>query len=189
MGKTRRKLYGRSRRRQRGGVCRSKLLLAAAAAGLSMASAEDAVPLRQLVKNYLEEGSWAASKALADRLVEAPYHVLDYFPTFSLESVKSDESCETAAPSDLTEGATYTITGTLPQDIGSGSRVVFKRSYTIIDDDDGKAVTTTMYEVQRESDVNDPATSDRTYEVSGDEVTLTPVKEGGKRRKTLRRKK
>lgn len=208
MGKTRRKLYGKSRTRQRGGAGKRWVLLLAALAALKGAHAEDP-GFRQLVTDWWTSETVAES---ADRSHILGKYIADmkWVPTTNLwtseasvpddvyapppESAK-DKAEDVVAPYLLTEGATYTITGTLPGDIGSGSKVVFKRSYTILDDDeDGNEVATTMYEVQRESDANDPANSERTYDVSADEVTLTPVKQGGRasrkqQRKTLRRKK
>jgi hypothetical protein len=97
MGKTRRKLYGRSRRRQRGGVCLSRLLLAGAAIALASASPEkekEKEPtLGELISNYVKGGvSWEDSKALADRI--ASYSaVLTTFPTFSSDVKGELGSC------------------------------------------------------------------------------------------------
>jgi hypothetical protein len=207
MGKTRRKLYGRSKRRQRGGGSRWWVLLGALAA-LQGAHAEDpglrdriakwwnSETIRESAQNSIDVADYITSMKWAPTsdLWTSEASVSDDVYAPPPESAK-DKAEDVVAPYLLTEGATYTITGTLPGDIGSGSRVIFKRSYTMIDeDDDGNEVTTTMYEVQRESDVNDPANSERTYDVSADEVTLTPVKQGGRasrkqQRKTLRRKK
>ena len=67
MGKTRRKLYGRSRRRQRGGGRLWWTLFG----GLAALNGAEAVELRDLATKWWIEGGWYNSKALADGLTKA----------------------------------------------------------------------------------------------------------------------
>ena len=67
MGKTRRKLYGRSRRRQRGGGRLWWTLFG----GLAALNGAEAVELRDLATKWWIEGGWDNSKALADGLTKA----------------------------------------------------------------------------------------------------------------------
>jgi len=79
MGKTRRKLYGKSQRRLRGGVklgtlCKGAIITAVLA--MDPAQAKTAT-FRELVTDYVNIGGWKESKALGEYLADPT----NYFPT------------------------------------------------------------------------------------------------------------
>jgi hypothetical protein len=190
MGKTRRALYGK----QRGGFNPLKAAVLAAVAALASTPAQGFVSWRELTSGRMpperiKEVSgkvvgWLAEHrpvGLAERTLQKVDTVLTELNT----------ELSTAMPGPSILGEMFTITGTLPSDIKFGDTVRVESSFTD-EDDDGNPVV--MYSVKRQSDINDAATSERTYDVRADQVTLTPVKRGGRairkqQRKTLRRKK
>jgi hypothetical protein len=199
MGKTRRKLYGRSRRRQRGGgVC--KWVLIGAVAALSGAHADD-IGFRGRVSNW-----WYNPKPLdTGPSVELAKYIVDmkWMPSLNIYpetcTVPSGiDEAKVVEPYILEQNKRYTITGSnLERDLISSDPkkpmiVIFKESkfYEDYDDDEnGNPRSDLFYIVQKESDLKDEANRERTYQVLASDVELTPVKDGGrKRRKTLRRK-
>lgn len=69
----RRKLYGKSRHRQRGGVKCRLLVVGAALVALQGAHADEP-SLGAYLSNYIEKGDWSSSKALGEKLAS-------YIPT------------------------------------------------------------------------------------------------------------
>jgi hypothetical protein len=108
------------------------------------------------------------------------------------------DEAKVVEPYILEQNKRYTITGSnLERDLISSDPkkpmiVIFKESkfYEDYDDDEnGNPRSDLFYIVQKESDLKDEANRERTYQVLASDVELTPVKDGGrKRRKTLRRK-
>ncbi len=204
MGKTRRKLYGKTRRRRQRGKGVGTLCKGAILAGLlALNGAHAQAPgFRQLVSNYVN-GGWKESQALGEFLADPKNYVPESFPSGLFTSSGSGvEATSCAMPSGIDEAKVlepyllknegkYQVkfTGEIPEgakDVGPNSIVIFKGSYINDDDPDDPVVT---YTVQRASDVGDPTYRDRFYDIPANVIELTPVKDGGrKRRKTLRRK-
>jgi hypothetical protein len=206
MGKTRRKLYGRSRRRQRGGVCLSKVGIAvlAALATFDGAHADDVGLTGRITKWWGSSNlrdSAASSIDLADYILSKKWVPSDYFPSYNSvdtscgvapNGMDAEEILEPYIESGLVPGQEYTVevtgdVGKKNHDIQTGTTVTFKGTYEDIDFD---------------SEEEDPpmikyyilARDNGEFFVPIESVTLKPIAKGGRasrkqRRKTLRRKK
>lgn len=188
MRRTRRKLYGKSRRRQRGKgvgtIC--KWVLLGALASFSGAHAED-IGFRARVSNWFNNPNSmdpAPSIDLANYIVD-----MKWAPSLNLYP----ETCATPSGINekdvvgpyLLEGKRYKITsGPTTGDIRKDIIVTFKRLIP------GDEYSPAEYVLERESDNYEGSpTKGEEYYISEKEVTLSPVGGGRKqRRKTLRRK-
>jgi hypothetical protein len=212
----RRKLYGRSRRRQRGGVNCRLLVVGAALVALQGAHADEPT-LATYVSNYIQKGDWLSSKDLGEKLAS-------YIPTpedaFGLaentfgswqsyfdKSSASSDSCATPPGPPITIGEAAKVVE--PYLLSPGERVDIMvtnsgnydgiptiRRGTIVSigkgeaekivGDDIETVTVDGYRIKEHDEDDDEIA----VFFPSDYVKLTPVPKGGRksRRKTLRRK-
>lgn len=178
------------RRRMRGGLNIFKglaLVLSVVLLGTKPPPTE-AVSLREaytwLNKHHTEEEHKQVASLV---LEEAGKYQVPSLSGFDIETISGAlDWYQEAADVALVPGETYILTGnpgTL--DIKSGDTVLLHRIVPSTDEDGEPG----FYEVSRLSDVSDAANEGRTYDIPTEGVELKPVRKGGNRRKTLRRRK